>query len=245
MGGNRSVSRLGVSHAAVKGATVFVTGGGRGIGKALVEEVYARGAAKVYATARDPRTVAHSDAVPLALEVTDAESVIAAAQAQDVTILINNAGASAGASYLDSPMEDVRKDLETNFYGPLLVTRAIAPIIERNGGGHILNVHSALSWLADGTPYSASKAAFWSQTNSLRLQLPPRGIAVTGLHVAYLDTDMTSGLDAPKAKPRDVAVAALDGIEAGAHEVLADDPTRWVKSQLSADLEALYAQLKK
>lgn len=231
---------------AIKGATVFVTGGGRGIGKMLVEELYARGAGKVYATARDPRTVTHPDAIPLALEVTDPASVAAAAaQAQDVTILINNAGASARASYLDSPMEEVRRDLETNFYGPLLVTRALAPIIERNGGGHILNVHSALSWLADGTPYSASKAALWSQTNSLRLALLSRGIRVTGLHVAYVDTDMTSGLDAPKADPRDVAAAALDGIEAGAYEVMADDTTRWVKSLLSADLDAMYAQLKR
>lgn len=84
----------------------------------------------------------------------------------------------------------------------------------------------------------------WSQTNSLRLELQPRGIAVTGLHMAYVATDMTSGVDAPKADPRDIAVAALDGIEAGAHEVLADDTTRWVKSQLSADLEAMYGQLK-
>ncbi|MEX3106214.1 short chain dehydrogenase [Streptomyces sp. V2] len=228
----------------LKGATVLVTGGGRGIGRTLVEELFERGAAKVYATARDPRTVTHSRAVALPLEVTDPASVTAAAErAQDVTVLINNAGASVRASYLDSPMEDVRQDLETNFYGPLLLTRAFAPIIERNGGGHILNVHSALSWLADGTPYSASKAALWSQTNSLRLELKPRGIAVTGLHVAYVDTDLTSGLDAPKADPRDVARAALDGVEAGAHEVLADDTTRWVKSQLSADLEALYAQL--
>jgi NAD(P)-dependent dehydrogenase (short-subunit alcohol dehydrogenase family) len=142
-------------------------------------------------------------------------------------------------------MEQVRRDMETNFYGPLLVTRAFAPVIERNGGGHILNVHSALSWLADGTPYSASKAALWSQTNSLRLALQPRGIAVTGLHVAYVDTEMTSGLTAPKADPREVAVAALDGIEAGAHEVLVDDTTRWIKSQLSGDLEALYTQLNK
>lgn len=231
---------------AIKGATVFVTGGGRGIGRALVEELYTRGAGKVYATARDPRTVTHPDAVPVALEVTNPVSVASAAQqAQDVTILINNAGASVRASYLGSPMEDVRRDLETNFYGPLLVTRAFVPIIERNGGGHILNVHSALSWLADGTPYSASKAALWSQTNSLRLELQPRGIAVTGVHVAYVDTEMTSGIDAPKADPRDVAVTALDGIEAGAHEVLADDITRWVKSQLSAELEAMYAQLKK
>ncbi|MBG0851364.1 SDR family NAD(P)-dependent oxidoreductase [Streptomyces spinoverrucosus] len=204
---------------AIESATVLVTGGGRGIGKMLVEELYARGADKVYATARDPRAVTHPRAAPLSLEVTDPASVAAAAeQAQDVTILINNAGASVRASHLDSPVENVRREMETNFYGPLLVTRAFVPIIERNGGGHILNVHSARSWPADETAYGASKAALWSQT---------------------------AGIDAPKADPRDVAVAALDGIEAGAHEVLADDITRWVKSQLSADLEALYAQLKK
>ena len=65
-----------------------------------------------------------------------------------MTILINNAGASVGASFLDSPVDDVRREFETNFYGPLLITRAFAPVIERNGGGHILNVHSALSWIA-------------------------------------------------------------------------------------------------
>ena len=229
---------------AIKNSVVFVTGGSRGIGKALVDELYARGAAKVYATARDPRTVTHPDAVPVALEVTDPASVAAAAaQAQDVTILINNAGAHVGASFLTSPVEDVRQELETNFYGPLLVTRAFAPVIERNGGGHILNTHSVLSWLAINGSYSASKAALWSQTNSLRLELAPRGISVTGLHVGYVDTDMTAAVTAPKADPRDVAAQAIDGIEAGAYEVLADDTSRLVKAALSADPAALYPQL--
>ncbi|WP_416970438.1 SDR family oxidoreductase [Streptomyces sp. 4F14] len=228
----------------LKGANVLVTGGSRGIGKALVEELYARGAAKVYATARDPRTVTHPDAVPVALEVTDPESVAAAAaQAGDITVLINNAGASVAASYLDSPVDDVRRDFETNFYGPLLVTRAFVPVIERNGGGHLLNVHSVLSWLALGGSYAGSKAALWSQTNSLRLELRPRGIAVTGLHVAYVDTDLAAGVDAPKSAPRDVAALALDGIESGAHEVLADDISRQVKAGLAGDLAALYPQL--
>jgi len=221
---------------AIKNSVVFVTGGSRGIGKALVDELYARGAAKVYATARDPRTVTHPDAVPVALEVTDPASVAAAAaQAQDVT--------HVGASFLTSPVEDVRKELETNFYGPLLVTRAFVPVIERNGGGHILNTHSVLSWLAINGSYSASKAALWSQTNSLRLELAPRGISVTGLHVGYVDTDMTAAVTAPKADPRDVAAQALDGIEAGAYEVLADDTSRLVKAALSADPAALYPQL--
>jgi NAD(P)-dependent dehydrogenase (short-subunit alcohol dehydrogenase family) len=227
----------------IKGAVVFVTGGGRGIGKALVDELYDRGAGKVYATARDPHTVTHPDAVPVALEVTNPAAVAAVAGlARDVTILINNAGASTGASFLDSPLEDIRQDFEVNFYGPLLMARAFAPIIERNGGGHILNVHSALSWLAAGS-YGATKAALWSQTNSLRVDLRPRGITVTGLHVGWVDTDLTADRDVPKADPRDVATAALDGIEAGAYEVLADDTSRHIKAALSADLTALYPQL--
>jgi NAD(P)-dependent dehydrogenase (short-subunit alcohol dehydrogenase family) len=229
---------------AIAGATVLVTGGSRGIGKALVEELYRRGAKKVYATARDASTVRHPEAVPLALEVTDPAAVAAAAaQAQDVTILINNAGRSVNASFLDSPVEDVRTEFETNFYGPLLTARAFAPIIERNGGGHLLNVHSALSWVALAGSYSASKAALWSQTNSLRLELRPRGIQVTGLHVGYVDTDLVAHIDAPKTSPDEVARQALDGIEADAAEVLVDEVSRQVKRGLSGDLLGLYPQL--
>ena len=229
---------------AIEGSVVLVTGGSKGIGKALVEGLFERGAKKVYATARDPRTVTHPRAVPLALEVTDPASVAAAAeQAGDVTILINNAGVAVNASFLEAPVEDVRRDFETNFYGPLLTARAFVPVIERNGGGHILNVHSVLSWIGLAGSYSASKAAVWSQTNSLRLDLKPRGIGVTGLHVGYVDTDMAAKIDAPKASPEGVAAQALDGIESGAFEVLADDLSRQVKSGLSADLSVLYPQL--
>jgi NAD(P)-dependent dehydrogenase (short-subunit alcohol dehydrogenase family) len=228
----------------IKDAVALVTGGSRGIGKAFVEELYARGAAKVYATARDPRTVTHPDAVPLALEVTDLTSVAAAAaQAKDVTILINNAGTASRAHLLDSSIEEIRRDFETNFYGPLHMTRALAPVIEANGGGHILTVHSVLSWLGLADAYSASKAAVWSQSNSMRLHLQPRGITVTGLHVAYVDTDMTAGIDAPKVRPQDVAALGADGIEAGAYEVLVDDVTRQVKAGLSKDISVLYPQL--
>ncbi|MEV0385054.1 SDR family oxidoreductase [Nonomuraea sp. NPDC050643] len=230
----------------IKGSVAVVTGGSRGLGKALVEALYQRGAAKVYATARDPLTVTHPDAVPLALEVTDPGSVAAVAdQASDATILINNAGVLLSASFLDSPVDDVRREFEVNFYGPLLTTRAFVPVLERNGGGHILNIHSVLSWVTtpSGEAYSASKSALWSQSNALRLALRPRGINVTGLHVGYVDTDMVSGVDAPKTSPRSVAEQALDGIESDASEVLADDLSRQVKAGLSADLTALYPQL--
>ncbi|NNH70428.1 SDR family oxidoreductase [Nocardia uniformis] len=230
----------------IKDSVVLVTGGSRGIGKALVEELYTRGATKVYATARDRRTITHPDAIPLTLEVTDPDSVAAAAlHAPDVTIVINNAGATTGASFLDSPIEDIRREFDINFFGALHVNRAFAPVLERNGGGHILTIHSALSWIAiPGTDaYGASKAALWSQTNALRLALAPRGIGVTGLHVGFVDTDMTAGVGAPKTAPHSVAVQALDGIETDAFEVLADELTRQVKAGLAADPAALYSQL--
>ena len=233
---------------AIEGSTVLVTGGSRGLGRALVEGLYARGAKKVYATARDPRTVTHPDAVALALEITDQASVAAAAeQADDVTILINNAGIATGSSFLDAPLADIRREFETNFYGPLLTVRAFAPVIERNGGGHLLNVASVLSWITipGSESYSASKAALWSQTNALRLALRPRGINVTGLHVGYLDTDMTAAIAAPKLDPKDVAEQALEGIATDAFEVLADDLSRQVKAGLAADLTAHYPQLAK
>jgi NAD(P)-dependent dehydrogenase (short-subunit alcohol dehydrogenase family) len=230
----------------IEGTVALVTGGNRGLGKSLVDELLARGAARVYAGARDPESVGASDprVVPLRLDVTsDADVTAAAAVAGDVRLLVNNAGGLVSASFLDSPIDDVRTEFETNFYGPLRMTRAFVPVIAANGGGHLLNVASVLSWLAISGSYSASKAALWSQTNSLRLELRDRGIGVTGLHVGYIDTDMSAAVTDPKSAPADVARLALDAVEAGAHEVLADDITRQVKAGLAADVAALYPQL--
>ncbi|MBB5790816.1 SDR family oxidoreductase [Jiangella mangrovi] len=230
----------------IEGTVALVTGGNRGLGKALVSELLARGASKVYAAARTPSAVQVDDArvVPLRLDVTSDDDVRAAAEAAgDVSVLVNNAGALVSASFLDSPVDDVRREFETNFYGPLRVTRAFVPVIAANGGGHVLNVHSVLSWLAISGSYSASKAALWSQTNSLRLELRERGIGVTGLHSAYIDTDMAAAVDAPKSSPADVARLAVDAVEAGQFEVLVDDVTRGVKAGLAGDVSALYPQL--
>lgn len=227
----------------IQGANVLVTGGSRGFGKALVEALYDRGAKKIYATARDPRTVTHPGVEALALEATDPVSVAAAAErAQDITILVNNAAGAVSASLLDAPLDDIRREFEVNFYGPLLATRAFVPVIERNGGGHILTVHSVLSWIALAGSYSASKAALWSQTNSMRLDLARRGIGVTGLHVGYMETDMAAHVDSPKSDPRAIADLALDGVESDAFEVVADDISRQVKAGLAGDPAALYPQ---
>jgi NAD(P)-dependent dehydrogenase (short-subunit alcohol dehydrogenase family) len=228
----------------IENAIVLVTGGNRGLGKAFVTEALDRGARKVYAAARDPETVTIPGAEPVALDITDPESVLAAARAaEDVTLLVNNAAISVAADFLYSDVADVRREFETNFYGPLLVTRAFAPVIVANGGGHVLNVNSVAAWLGQGGSYSAGKAALWSMTNALRLNLAPREVGVTGLYVALIDTDMGSRYDGPKTSPQDVVRQALDGVEAGAFEVLADEYTRHVRSSLSADLTVLYPEL--
>nr|BFF17338.1 SDR family oxidoreductase [Promicromonospora thailandica] len=182
--------------------------------------------------------------MPLTLDITSPESVAAAAeQAPDVTVLINNAGISAPRlPVLRTPLDDIRRVFETNVYGQVAVVQAFAPVLGRNGGGAIVDVHSSLSWLAMGT-YSATKAAFWSFTNALRLELLGQGTHVVGAHLGYTDTPMTAALDVPKEDPRDMVAAILDGLEAGDHEVLADEASREVKEALSAPLTALYPAL--
>jgi NAD(P)-dependent dehydrogenase (short-subunit alcohol dehydrogenase family) len=230
----------------IKERVALVTGANRGLGKAFVEGLLERGAARVYATARDPESVHTTDprVVPLPLDVTDAASVAAiAADVPDLNLLINNAGVYVGTSPLTGDLDRIRAELETNYFGPLRVARALAPVIAGNGGGALLNVHSILSWLAVGGSYSASKAALWSATNTMRLELAPQGVQVVGLHVGYIDTDMAASVTGPKIAAAEVVAQALDGIESGAWEVLADDGTRQVRAALGGELGALYPQL--
>jgi NAD(P)-dependent dehydrogenase (short-subunit alcohol dehydrogenase family) len=222
----------------IKNATVLVTGANRGLGQAFVNALLARGAKKVYAAARDPSTITLSGVTPIKLDVTNASDIAAAVKAcGDVSLLINNAGIARGSSFLAEGSADVaRAEFETNFFGPLALSQAFAPVLKANGGGAIVNVLSVLSWIniASAATYSASKAAAWSLTNGLRQELRGQGTQVVGLHVGYMDTDMTKGLDAPKADPREVVRATLDTVEAGGEEVLADDLSRQVRQGLSA-----------
>jgi NAD(P)-dependent dehydrogenase (short-subunit alcohol dehydrogenase family) len=226
------------------GTVAFVTGGNRGLGLAIVDELLARGAGKVYATSRSPHQHADPRVVPVVLDVTDAAAVAAAAAAaQDVTLVVNNAGVSHSASVLDGPLDEIRADIETNLFGLLHVSRAFAPILAQRDASNLLNVLSALSWFSAHGGYAVSKAGALSATNTLRLELLGQGTVVTALHVGYMDTDMTKGLEVEKTDPAVVAKLALDGVAEGAHEVLADDTSRWVKSQLNGDLADLYPVL--
>jgi NAD(P)-dependent dehydrogenase (short-subunit alcohol dehydrogenase family) len=205
-----------------------------------------RGASKVYATARNPRTWDDERIVPLALDVTDPASIRAAVEATgDVTVLINNAGTSvSSAGILTHTDEEIRTNVETNFLGPLFLARAFAPILATRAESAIIDVHSAMSWYAVGGVYSATKAALWSATNSLRLELDPQGVHVVGVHVGYVDTPMASHVTDPKTDPADLVRIVFDAVEAGEYEVLADEVSVQAKAGLSAPLEAVYPQLK-
>lgn len=217
--------------------TALVTGANRGLGRRFAEQLLERGAT-VYAAARNPDSIDLPGAIPLQLDITDPESVRRAAEtASDVNVLINNAGVSTQAGLLDGPIEDIRLEMETHYFGTLGVTRAFVPVIESNGGGSILNVLSVLSWYHPPTSgaYSAAKAAGWALTDAVRAELAPRGIHVAALHVGYMDTDMVSYIPADqKTDPAVVARLALDGLFAGDDEILGDQLTRTVKSHLSA-----------
>lgn len=214
----------------------LVTGANRGLGRRLAAELVARGA-KVYAAARRPETVDLPGVVPIRLDITDAESVRRAAEiAGDVTVLVNNAGISTRANLLTGPVEDIRAEMETHYFGTLNVTRAFAPVIDRNGGGAILNVLSVLSWMHPPTSgaYAAAKAAAWALTDAARTELAPRGIHVAALHVGYMDTDMVPYVPADqKSDPAVIATRAIDGLLGGEDEILADDWARTAKAQLS------------
>lgn len=225
-------------------SVVLVTGANGGLGTEFVRQALRRGARRVYATARKLRSWDDARVVPLTLDVTDSTSIAdAAASAADTTIVTNNASASPGHSLLTMPLDELRAAYETNVFGTIAVAQAFAPVLAKNGGGALVDIHSALSWLARPGAYPSTKAALWSVTNTLRLELAAQGTQVVGAHLGYADTPMTARRDADKADPRDIVAAIYDGLEAGDHEVLADDTSRWIKQSLSQPLTALYSEL--
>jgi len=231
----------------IEGSVALVTGANRGLGRAFTRLLLDNGAARVYAGARDPASVTDRDVIPIQLDVTSMSAIEAAAElCSDVTLVVNNAGISTGTSVLASDAIDAgRREMDTNVFGSLAMSRAFAPVLSANGGGALVNVLSVLSWLAAPSTalYSASKAAAWSVTNSLRVELHAQGTLVVGVHCASLDTDMAAHVEAPKLAPERVVELTLEAIELGRSEVIADDITRQVKAALAADVTALYPAL--
>jgi NAD(P)-dependent dehydrogenase (short-subunit alcohol dehydrogenase family) len=226
----------------IAGSTALVTGANRGLGRHLAEQLRDRGAT-VYAGARNPESVDLPGVIPIALDVTDIESVAAAAAvARDVTILINNAGSSTGGSLLTGDLARIRLEMDTHYFGTLNVTRAFAPLLAEHDRSAILNVLSVLSWVTFPQigAYCAAKSAEWALTNALRQELAGQGTRVSSLHVGYMDTDMAKRVDAPKADPGDVAREALEGIVAGDAEIIADEISKHVLSGLSSGVAGLY-----
>jgi NAD(P)-dependent dehydrogenase (short-subunit alcohol dehydrogenase family) len=223
----------------LKNAVVLITGANRGLGLAFAREALARGARKVYAGARDPSTVTLAGVEAIKLDVTNPQDVAAAAaHASDVTLVINNAGIAAiGGFMAEGSIESAQRHLDTNLFGSLRVAQAFAPVLAANGGGALLNVLSIASWVNGPLlgVYAMSKSAAWAMTNGLRNDLRAQKTQVLGLHMGFVDTDLTKGIDGPKSTPESIVSQAFDGLEAGAEEVLADDRTRQVKQGLSAE----------
>ena len=230
----------------VEGAAALVTGANRGLGAAIAQAFLDAGAT-VYGAARDNRSITNRDVIPIRLDVTSDDDIAAAVRTcGDVSIVVNNAGILRSSTSLAAGAVDAaRAEMETNFIGPMRMARAFAPVLRDNGGGALVNVLSVLSFMSmpQGATYSASKAAAWSLTNALRIELRRQGTLVVAVHAGFIDTDMAAGIDAEKISPQSVAAQIVAAIEADAEEVLADPTSETVKAALPNDLTALYPAL--
>lgn len=227
----------------IEGSVALVTGANRGIGKAIADELLARGAAKVYAGVRRTDSVDDDRLVAVELDVTDPEQVASIAQRlSDVQIVVNNAGIGGASTPLSADLDRARTELEVNYLGLVSMTQAFAPVVAENGGGAFVNILSVVSWIAlpSLTTYSASKSAAWAYTNAARVELARSGTEVVGVHVGFVDTDLTAGLDVEKIAPQAVAASALDALEEGLPEAVVDDFSRTVKAGLHDDQNLIY-----
>ncbi len=228
----------------IDGSVALVTGAGRGLGRVYARELVSRGAAQVYGAARHPAAVTEPGVTPVALDITDPERVAQVAeQCADVSLLVNNAGVMKASTFVGAPSLDAaRLEMETNYFGALSMCRAFAPVLAASGGGAIVNMLSVTSFYTNplDASYGASKAAAWSLTNGVRIELAHQGTLVVAVHAGFIDSDMAAGIDAPKISPESVAQQAFDAVEAGQIEVLADERSRFVKASLPRDHELIY-----
>jgi NAD(P)-dependent dehydrogenase (short-subunit alcohol dehydrogenase family) len=231
----------------IKGSVVLVTGASGAIAQALIAGLRARGAARIYAAARDISALAASDyLVPVKMDVTSDEDVArAAADASDVTLLINNAGVNHNTGFMVAPdLTAAREEIEANYLAPLRVTRAFAPALIANRGA-VLNLLTILARvnLPFMGSYCASKAAALSLTQGLRGELGPKGVRVVAALPGAVDTRMTAVLTIPKMSPAAAAAEILDGFEAGEEEIYVGDMARGLAQGLAHDPKAVERQL--
>jgi peptide/nickel transport system ATP-binding protein len=233
----------------IHGSVALVTGANRGIGRAFVEALIARGAKKVYATARDPAKLkdleaAHPDKIHvLTLDITKPAQVAAAAsQAGDVNLLINNAGINRKKGLIAAPvLDDARDEMETNYFGTLSMCRAFATILKHNGGGTIVNMLSIIARVSLPAYGSlcASKAAGLLMTQGIRAELAKQHTKVIAVMPGAVDTDMERDFEGPKENPADVANASLQAVEDEAEEVYPGGMAQGVSQGLATDPKAI------
>jgi len=230
----------------IQGSVALVTGANRGIGKAIVAALLAAGAGKVYAAARDVSGIERDPKViPLKLDVTKPADIEAAAKiAKDVTVLINNAGVLDWGGPLEVTDAQLDRNFAANFFAPLNLARAFAPVIEANGGGALANLLTivALASMPALAGYNASKAASWSMTQSLRAALSAKKISVHAVFPGPVDTDMAAGIPMAKTSPADVALAIVNGIQAGKQDIFPDPMSASVYEAWAKDHKAVEAQ---
>jgi NAD(P)-dependent dehydrogenase (short-subunit alcohol dehydrogenase family) len=239
----------------IKGSVALVSGANRGIGRSFVEALLARGAAKIYAGARQPERLADlvvrgkGAVVPIKLDITQSADIAAAAgRCRDVTLLVNNAGINLQAGLIAAAdLASARAEMETNYFGPLSMCRAFAPILAGNGGGAIVNMLSILARvnLPMYGSLSASKAAALSLTQGVRGELAKQGTLVVAVMPGAVDTEMERNFPPPKLPPADAAQAALDGVEHGLEEVYPGDMASGMSQGLTGDPKAVEKDLAK
>jgi NAD(P)-dependent dehydrogenase (short-subunit alcohol dehydrogenase family) len=232
-------------------ATALVTGANRGIGRAFVQALLDADVQKVYATARKHSSLESLTAldptrvIPLQVDVTDHNLVSQLTeQAPDVNLLINNAGVLSFGNILETPIEAIHQQFDVNFYGTLNMARAFVPVLERNGGGAIVNLLTlvALASMPGLAAYNASKAAAWSMTQSLRASVADRNIAVYGVFPGAVDTDMLAGVEMAKTSPADIVTAVLQGIETDQEDIFPDPMSTQLYTAWRQDHKAVEKQ---
>jgi NAD(P)-dependent dehydrogenase (short-subunit alcohol dehydrogenase family) len=227
---------------------VFVSGANRGIGKAIVEALLKHNVKKIYAGARDAKSIPNfrdSRVVPVELDITNVEQIHkAAALAKDTQILINNAGVLTYASVVTGNKEDLMKDMQVNYFGTLSMVNSFSQVIEQNGGGAIANLNSivGLASMSALSGYSASKAALHSATQAMRTELKSKNISVHSIFPGPIDTDMAKGIDLPKTSPQITAENILNGIANGKEDIFPDPMSTQLSELWAKDPKGLEKQ---